>query len=131
MAEIEQEISILPTAPQLGQDQNTFDTNTSNFLPAINNWRTEINTLSTQINIVRNEINVFQINAKGSQDAAATHATNALSYKNDALLYRNDALAAKQSIDGYVIPTNATYTPEQIDTKIQNTRLESFLGFTF
>jgi hypothetical protein len=47
------------------------------------------------------------------------------------LQYRNEAVAAKQSIDGYVIPTNATYTPETIDTKIQNTRLESFLGFNF
>jgi len=131
MATITQEISTLPTAPQLGQVQEVFDSNTSNFLPSLDNWRTEINTLSGQTNAVRNEINVFQINAKGSQDAAATHATNALSYKNDALAYRNDALAAKESIDGYVVPTNATYTPEQIDTKIQNIRLESFLGFNF
>jgi len=87
--------------------------------------------MASQMNELRDEVNDYNISAKSSKDVAGAYATDALTYKNEAQLYRNEALAAKESIDGYLLPTEATYSPATIDNKIQNTRLESFLGFNF
>ena len=60
-----------------------------------------------------------------------------VSYQNiqqseaDALLYRNDTKAYRDEVMGYVIPTDATYTPAQIDSLVDNHKLENFLGFNF
>ena len=70
------------------------------------------------------EINGWNINVNTKHNEIVISAS-------DTLKYRNDAVSARDEIKGYVVPTNATYTPAEIDNKIQNTRLESFLGFNF
>lgn len=91
----------------------------------------QYNELRGQYNTLSEAVNGYATNAKRSQDAASTHATNALSNKNETLAYRNETESFRNEVFGYVVPTNATYTPEQIDAKDENIRLESFLDFTF
>lgn len=111
---------------------NNFVQNVYNYLLWIHTTFTPASVeFGEQMNVLRNEVNAYATSANDSKNVAATHATNALSYKDLALIYRNDALAAKLAIDGYVVPTEATYSPATIDAKIANTRLESFLGFNF
>jgi hypothetical protein len=52
-------------------------------------------------------------------------------YRDDAQLFRNDAVAARDTIFGYVVPTNATLTPDAINALVDSHRLENFLGFNF
>jgi len=63
--------------------------------------------------------------------AVDADAKSALDSKNLALTYRNDTEAYRNEVMGYVIPTDATYTPAEIDKKNETQNLENFLGFNF
>ena len=43
--------------------------------------------------------------------------------KDEAVGAKNDAVAAKQYIEGYVIPTEATYAPSTIDAKVRRAKV--------
>lgn len=80
---------------------------------------------------ITNEINSTALAMQGFYNSVKADRTSIDAAKAQTLNYRNDALAAKNEIESYVIPTSATYSPETIESKIQTTRLESFLGFNF
>jgi hypothetical protein len=70
----------------------------------------EINTWSTQANAVRNEVN-------SNASIAQTSATTATTKASIATTAASTAEAAKNAIQGYVVPTEATYTYSDIDLK--------------
>ena len=89
-----------------------------------NNTVVEVNAICNEIDVVASEINVMNSETDANKN-------DTLDYKNTALVYRNEAIQAKQAIDGYVVPTNATYTPEQINALNNTQDLENFLNFKF
>ena len=89
-----------------------------------NNTVVEVNAICDEIDVVASEINVMKSETNANKN-------DTLDYKNTALVYRNEAIQAKQAIDGYVVPTNATYTPEQINALNNTQDLENFLNFKF
>ena len=89
-----------------------------------NNTVVEVNAICDEIDVVASEINVMNSETNANKN-------DTLDYKNTALVYRNEAIQAKQAIDGYVVPTNATYTPEQINALNNTQDLENFLNFKF
>ena len=89
-----------------------------------NNTVVEVNAICNEIDVVASEINVMKSETNANKN-------DTLDYKNTALVYRNEAIQAKQAIDGYVVPTNATYTPEQINALNNTQDLENFLNFKF
>ena len=106
-------------------DQNEFVTKyeaTNNHLS--NNTVVEVNAICDEIDVVASEINVMNSETNANKN-------DTLDYKNTALVYRDEAIQAKQAIDGYVVPTNATYTPEQINALNNTQDLENFLNFKF
>ena len=96
-----------------------------------NNLGPEINTVIGEMNTVIADVNSYAVSADTSKNTAISKATEALNSSNDALTYRNDAVAAKEAIDGYVIPTEATLSPAAINDLINKHKLETFLGFNF
>lgn len=89
-----------------------------------NNTVVEVNAICNEIDVVASEINVMNSETNANKN-------DTLDYKNTALVYRDEAIQAKQAIDGYVVPTNATYTPEQINALNNTQDLENFLNFKF
>jgi len=89
-----------------------------------NNTVVEVNAICDEIDVVASEINVMNSETNANKN-------DTLDYKNTALVYRNEAIQAKEAIDGYVVPTNATYTPEQINALNNTQDLENFLNFKF
>ena len=91
----------------------------------------EANATATDISDKHSEILTKASLVDGWNTNVNTKYTEILGYADATLQYRNDALAAKQTIESYVVPTNATYTPAEIDDKNETQNLEQFLGFTF
>ena len=89
-----------------------------------NNTVVEVNAICNEIDVVASEINVMNSETNANKN-------DTLDYKNTALVYRNEAIQAKEAIDGYVVPTSATYTPEQINALNNTQDLENFLNFKF
>ena len=89
-----------------------------------NNTVVEVNAICNEIDVVASEINVMNSETNANKN-------DTLDYKNTALVYRDEAIQAKQAIDSYVVPTNATYTPEQINALNNTQDLENFLNFKF
>ena len=79
--------------PYLNYINATFVVENSAMITSINTWTTEANALSTTVNQYLNQ----------TKDA-----------RNDAINAKNEAVLAKDEIKGYVIPTNATYSPTTI-----------------
>ena len=76
------------------------------------------------INRFRDEALNYSNESKGARNSSQE-------YRDESLLYRNEALSAKDEISEYVIPTEATLSPDAINLLVDNHRLENFLGFNF
>lgn len=100
---------------------------------AVRTWLASLLTFQTQANAQRDEVNDLKDETKAIRDEAVVLKDNYFEpiIENSAqtLQYRNDALAVKASIESYVVPTEATYSAEEIDAKVANVNLENFLGF--
>jgi len=84
-----------------------------------------------EFNTIINQLNVFSTEAYGIGQSIGADADLVQGYRNDTLTYRNDAISAKNAIDGYVIPTEATLSADAINALDETHRLEIFLGFNF
>jgi len=80
--------------------------------------------IMAQTNDIKNTTDAIRLTTLGYKN-------DTLGYKNTALVYRNEAIQAKEAIAGYLVPTNATYTPEQINALNNQQDLENFLNFKF
>ena len=72
----------------------------NNFVPSFNSSVDSINADVTTINSAKTIVVNAQIEAENA--------------RNDAVSARNDAVSAKDEIEGYVIPSDATYSPDTI-----------------
>ena len=94
-------------------------------------WSTNINQMGVEFNLLAGDMNVkyaacvnYEVATKGYRDT-----TN--NYKNETLLYRNETKDYRDEVMGYVIPTEATLSENEIRNLDQTHRLEDFLGFNF
>lgn len=99
-------------------DADSFFSEIDAYVASINNWSTQANSLRDEVNVFNDNVNAK--NANVNQKAIET-ASNA-----------QIAETAKNTILSYVVPTNATYSPETIDNKdnIQNKFIFVSGGFT-
>ena len=111
--------------PKLGDAHEVFrqkaDTawrDLSNMVPQINDWSAQVNQVGEQF---YGWLTTTQI-AAGAANAARSEAVSA---KNDAIDAKNVALETKEWIEGYVIPTEATYSPVTIEAKIRRAKVLS------
>ena len=102
----------------------TFRADASYVWGQINPVLLSMNTSITQMNTSFDMIN-------GYYNATKTYNEQSYGYRNECLTYRNDALSAKEAIEGYVVPTEATLNPDEIKALVDNHRLDDFLGFNF
>lgn len=107
-------------------DVNVHENYTSlkEIVPKINNSIDDINAVISTMNVTEKNTLTYKQNAKDSQDIAqqsAVAAQNSLNLTTQKV----------QEIEGYQFPTGLTYTPVEVDNKIEEKVLESFLGFNF
>ena len=109
----------------------TNDHLSNNTVVEVNAICNEIDVVASEINVMKSDTNDIKNTTDGIRLTTLGYKNDALDYKDTALVYRNEAIQAKQAIDGYVVPTNATYTPEQINALNNTQDLENFLNFKF
>ena len=109
----------------------TNDHLSNNTVVEVNAICNEIDVVASEISVMKSETNAIKNITDGIRLTTLGYKDDALDYKNTALVYRNEAMQAKEVIDGYVVPTNATYTPGQIDALNNTQDLENFLNFKF
>ena len=134
---IEQTIPSVPAYTGVIPDKSTqseieFANNVYPFHVFYNSeWIASVGNMATALEEYRLQANSLQVDINGVRLTTLGYKNDALDYKDTALVYRNEAIQAKQAIDGYVVPTNATYTPGQIDALNNTQDLENFLNFKF
>lgn len=102
------------------------------FANAVYNYKLWINSgLVPSVNEIVPQVNSTLSVMNGYYNTVNAKHSEVLTKHAEVLIYRNDALSAKQAIESYVVPTNVTYSPAEIDAKIQTANLEDFLGFNF
>jgi hypothetical protein len=123
---IEKNIGTVATWGDPDFDVNVQENYTSlkEIVPMINNSIEDINSVISSINTTEKNTLTYKQNAKDSQDAAQV---SALAAQNSA----NTATQKAIEIEGFQFPTGVTYTPTEVDNKIEEKALESFLGFNF
>jgi len=111
MPKITQKIQIIRNYPKLGDTHEVFRqkadiawNDLAIVIPQINQWAIEANNLRDEVNGLRNDI----LNYKNI----------ILNYKNITYGYKVDAVNAWNKIQGYTIPTNATYNKDEIDKQL-------------
>ena len=119
MATITTVIPEITDYPQIGDTHEVFRqkadtawTDLSNAIPKINEWSTQANDVRSEINGMRETV----LSATGSADAARD---SAISAKNEAIEAKDLALSTKAYMESYVVPTESTYNPTTIDSKIR------------
>ena len=85
----------------------------------------EENSRIEQMNTQSAENNATALAVQKDKESTAQYATSSansaslsLTAKDEAIDARNEAVLAKNEIKGYVIPTEATYSPQTIQAKI-------------
>jgi len=102
----------IPALPQVaGRYDNDFIQTADEFLNQLPNWSGYLNNWASQANHVRDEINGFK-------DNTYSYMNTTLNYKNIARAYRDEAVNASNSIKNYVIPTEATYNQDALETAL-------------
>jgi len=98
----------------------------------------QISPVIDSMNVVIGEINISTEEAHKYRDESLNYSSEsknardlALTYRDDAQTARNDAIAAKEKIDEYVIPEDATLSPDAINALVDKQKFESFLEFNF
>ena len=109
MSKITQTIPALPIVA--GRDDNDFIQTAGKFLNQLPDWSGYLNNWASQANHLRDEVNGFK-------DNTYSYMTTTLNYKNTARAYRDEAVSAANSIKSYVIPTESTYSLEDLETAL-------------
>ena len=109
MSKITQTIPTLPTVA--GRYDNDFIETADSFLNKLPNWSGDLNNWASQANHVRDEVNGFK-------DTTYSYMNTTLDYKNLAYGYKTDAENAANSIKNYVIPEEATYNQNALETAL-------------
>ena len=127
---ITQNIGIIPEAGHRGIDaREAFVTKQEAFQDHLTDtFVTEINTLGTQINNEMGTLNVAVATATTKANQASASATTASTKASEANVSASQALAYKNQIQGYVIPTSATYTYNEANARFVS-ETENFLNF--
>lgn len=79
----------------------------------------QLNDIAEEINNVAEDIEILADNTTQNATLAISKAQEANASANAASLSASAALAAKGVIEGYVVPTEATYSEQTIDAKIK------------
>jgi hypothetical protein len=105
------------------------------YASAVRDWLTSLITFQTEANAQRDEVNALKDETSDIRDEAVSLKNNyfepIIQIHDETLSYRNDAVNAKETIQNYVIPNEATYSIEQIDALIEETEDSIFLDFKF
>jgi len=94
-------IKITPLPRVAGRFDADFIETADKFLNQLPNTCDEMNNFASQVNNLRDEVNTLR-------DETAN-------YKNVTYGYKEEAVKAMNSIKGYIIPANATYSKDEID----------------
>jgi len=104
-------VPIISDYPKLGDTHDVFRqkadiawNDLSNALPTLNVFADEANDLRNEVNTLRND--------------TKTYRDDSLSYKNMAYGYKVDAETAANSIKSYVVPTEATYSLNDLEVAL-------------
>jgi len=89
----------------------------------------EMNTQNNANNVIATQVSQDATASASSAEEARISKEESLNYKNEANDARNDAVSAKESIEDYVIPTEATLSPDAINTLVEKTKTDIFFGF--
>lgn len=118
MATITQTISLIPEAGHRGVDARTeFVNKQEAFQDHLTDvFRAEMNNFGSQANDVRNEVNVLRNQAESVTATASANATLATTKASEASTSANQALTYKNQVMGYVVPSGASYSVDQINT---------------
>jgi hypothetical protein len=113
--------SISPLPVVVGRYDNNFVQTADDFLNKLPNFCTELNTYAREANSLIDE--AVSLKENYFEPIVQIH--------DETLAYRNDAVNAKEAIQNYVIPNEATYSIEQIDALIEEMEDSIFLDFKF
>ena len=119
---ITQKITNLPVVA--GRYDNDFVQTADTFLSQLPDFCTELNTYAPEANSLANEVNDIRDETKNYRDET-------LNYKITACDCSVNAVNAWNNIQGYVIPSEATYSIGQIDALTEETEDSIFLDFKF
>ena len=104
---------ITPPPKVAGRFDTDFIETADKFLNQLPTTCNELNYFATQINNVRDEVNNFK-------DTTYNYMNTTLNYKNTTYAYKQDAISAANSIKSYVIPAEATYNQEALETALND-----------
>jgi len=109
---ITQIISSAPPAP-LATDVGTpaFD---EKAFPLIEWWGTN----SEEFNNYKKQMNETEVHIESMESGVNANLIEIKQKNKEAIDARDEAIAAKEFIDNYVMPTEATYSPTTIDAKL-------------
>ena len=100
------------------EGSSTFRANASYVWSAIPLVINSMNNTILQINVTSDDIQNNANAAINAKNSALSYKSEANTYKNAAEAAKNEAVNAKNAIEGYVVPTDATYTSTDIDNKL-------------
>jgi len=106
-------IPLFGDAPLLGQDQETFDKNCSDTLGKMGNF------------VEKTNFSIGQINANSK--AMDSNLEKSIEAMNTTVEQAEEAIRAKEYIEQYTIPNEATYNTKTIDDKV---RMSQILNMT-
>ena len=94
-------------------------------------WATQAELFKTETNAVKVEVSTLRDTAVASATSATSSKDTATTKADEASVFAASALASKNAIDAKVIPTEATYNYDYIDSASNARDLENFLDFKF
>jgi len=108
--------------PTLGQTETIFESNMNHLLGThFPRFETEFNNSTTEI-----DNTIIYINSKYTQITIDTESAKKAAI--DSISAKNEAIAARDVIFGYVIPTEATYSPLTIEAKLDMAETLNLVG---
>jgi len=126
MARITTKITPFTRSPSR-QKPETFSEDMDIRLSEENSRIEQMNTQSDEMNAVADEVQGLRDDTARLRNEADSIRNDALNAKNEAVTAKDLAIDAKEYIESYVVPTDATYTPEAIDAKV---RMSQILAIT-
>jgi len=119
------------TIPQIGQDHKTFSKNAEITWSRMNPVLISFNAATDQTNVLAREIEESTRITKDYMDDSKRYRDDAQEYSKSAQTARNDAVEAKETIESYVIPEEATLSEDAIYALVQDIKTDLFFGFNF
>jgi len=131
MAEITVTIPTITDYPKLGDTHAVFRqkadiawNDLSNLIPKINEW-------SPQVNAVRDEVIIARNDTTRHLQETITAKNETVNLRDETRNLKDEAVAAADRAEAVIIPTEATYSYQQIDTmmkKASRYSKQSFFG---